>query len=252
VSGPSVEEEVLREVEGFPSTNLTRIFRYAGRVLPETLGGGCLWMAARLARLLKERKPGIRVSHYGLGSPGAHATTVSDDGIEKLLYEPSLFQVRPFSLTRFAADPQHCASETYPRSETRPFELRFSRVEPDLLRMELLSPRGVLKRSFQYVFRAPVTIDEADPYAHLPFIEPQDQLYLYFLNPDFSKSVLMMNTRRGHLNVGKVFGRLYVEYEPGFKSRFESCAERLRMSVDDLGKLLHEGLAIHNSQYPGG
>jgi hypothetical protein len=250
VSCPSVEEAVLREVESFPSTNLTRLFRYAGRVLPETVGGGCLWMAARLARLLKERKPGIKVSHYGQGPPGSHATTVSDDGVEKFLYEPSLFQVRPFSLTRFEADARCCTSETYPKSETRPFELRFRMTESDLLRMEMLSPRGVLKRSFQYIFRTPVTVNEDDPYADLPFIEPQDQLYVYFLNPDFSKSVLMVNTRMGHISVGRVYDRLYVEYEPGFKSRFESCAERMRMTAVELRKLLNEGLEIYKSHYP--
>jgi hypothetical protein len=252
VSGPSVEEAVLREIERFPSTNLTRLFRHAGRFLPDSAGGGCLWMAARLARLLKQRKPGIKVSHYSLGAPGDHTTTVSDDGVDKLLYEPSLFQVRPFSLTRFEADDRQCTSETYPKSETRPFELRFSRSEPDLLRMEMLSPRGVLKRAFQYVFRTPVAVNEDDPYADLPFIEPQDQLYVYLLNPDLSKSVLMVNTRLGHLNVGKTFGRLYVEYEPGFQSRFEACAERMQMSEAELRQLLKEGLEIYKSHYPNG
>jgi hypothetical protein len=251
VSESSVEEAVLREVESFPSTNLTRIFRYTGRILPEAVGGGCLWMAGRLARLLRERQPGISVCHHGLGEPGSHATTVSDDGVQKWLFEPSLFQVRPFSLTRFEADPRYCTSETYPKSEIRPFELRFSRAEPDLLRMEMLSPRGVLKRSYQFVFRTPVTIGE-DPYAGLPFIEPQDQLYIYLLNPDFSKSVLMVNTRMKHINVGRVWDRLYVEYEPGFQARFENCAERLQMTPTELRTLLFEGLEIHNAQYPNG
>jgi hypothetical protein len=209
-------------------------------------------MAARLARLLRERKPGITVSHYSLGFPGSHTTTVSDDGVEKLLYEPSLFQARPFSLTRFEADARQCTSETYPRSATRPSELRFSRMESDVLRMELLSARGVLKRAFQYVFRTPVTINEDDPYADLPFIEPQDHLYLYQLNPDFSKNVLMVNTHLKHINVGKVLDRLYVEYEPGFESRFENWAERLGMTADELRKLLNDGLEIYKAQYPNG
>jgi hypothetical protein len=118
--------------------------------------------------------------------------------------------------------------------------------------MEMLSSRGVLKRAFEYVFRAPVSINEEDPYADLPFIEPQDHLYLYRLNPDLSKDVLMVNTRMKHINVGKVLDRLYVEYEPGFKSRFEHWAERLQMTADELRKLLNEGLEIHNAHYPTG
>jgi len=244
-----VEEQVLREVEWFPSTNITRILRHAGRSVPDAVGGGCLWMAARLCRLLRQRRPGIRLSHHDLGEPGSHTTTISDDGCERLLYEPSLFQVRPFSLTRFDADPGCCTSATFPRLDTHPMQLRFSRPEPGCLRMELLSPRGTLKRAYNYVFRAPVELNEDDPYGGLPFIEPQDHLYVYTLNPDFTKSVLMLNVRTRRFNVGRVRDKLYVDSEPGFDSRFEKVAARMHLTPQGLRDLMGAALEIHNAHH---
>jgi hypothetical protein len=244
-----VEEQVLREVEAFPFTNLTRLYRHAGKVLPEALGGGCLWMAARLARLLRTRLPGIAVTHHDLGTPGSHLATVSNDGREMLLYEPSLFQVCPFSLTRFAADPACCTSDVFPPLET-PMRLRFSRPSPSLLRMELLSPRGNVQRVFPYVIEHPAAINEEDPYVGLPFPEPQDQLYLHVLNEDFSKSVLIVNTRTRRITVGRVREQLYVDSEPGFNSRFERVAGRLHLTDRELRDLLGGALEIHRGYYP--
>lgn len=245
----SVEEQVLREVESFPSTNITRILRHAGKSLPDAIGGGCLWMAARLTRLLRTRRPNLVLTHYDLGEPGSHTTTISDDGRQRLLYEPSLFQMRPFSLTRFDADPSCCTSDTFPKLDTNPMQLRFTRTEPDILRMELLSPRGTLKRAYNYVFRAPVTLNEDDPYDGFPFIEPQDHVYVYALNPDFSKSVLMLNVRTRRFNVGRVRDKLYVDSEPGFDSRFEKTAERMALTPQGLRDLLIEALEVHNAYH---
>jgi len=207
-------------------------------------------MVAKLARLLYQRKPGLTLTHYDLGSPGSHTTTISDDGQERLLYEPSLFQVRPFSLTRFAADPNCAVSDTFPKAERNPMALRFAWAESGALRMELVSPRGTLKRAYEYVFSAPVMVNLDDPYVGLPFIEPQDQIYVYTLNPDFSKSVLMLNTRLGHINVGRVWGKLYIESEPGFTFRFEQTAERLGLTPKELRDLLGEALSIYRGKYP--
>jgi hypothetical protein len=245
----SVEEQTLRDVERFPFTNVTRLYRHAGTVLPDAVGGGCLWMAARLARLLRERLPRHKVTHHDLGTPGSHLMTVSDDGRERLVYEPSLFQVAPFSLTRFDDDPSLCTSDVFPPLEV-PMRLRFGRPSADTLRVELLSPRGSLQRALDYSCEQPVRVDEDDPYKALPFLEPQDQLYIHILNPDFSKSVLLMNTRTRRVNVGKLRDRLYVDSEPGFDSRFERIGARLQLSAGQLRDLLHGALAIHNAHYP--
>lgn len=246
----SVEAQTLRDVEEYPSTNITRILRHAGKTLPDSVGGGCLWMAGRITKLLRARRPHLKLCHYDLGEPGSHTTTVSDDGRERLLYEPSLYQIRPFSLTRFDADPRQCTSEAYPKLDANPMQLRYTRIPPESLRMELLSPRGTLKRAYTYLFRAPVSINEDDPYAGLPFIEPQDQLYVYTLNPEGSKSVLMLNVRTKRFNVGRVRDRLYVDSEPGFESRFEKIAARMLLGSADLRALMLEALEVHNAQYP--
>jgi hypothetical protein len=247
----TVEAEALRAVEDFPFTNLTRLYRHAGETLHESVGGGCLWMAARLARLLRERKPGLVISHHDLGTPGSHLVTVSDDGAERLLYEPSLFQVRPFSLTRLAADPACCTSDVYPPLDP-PMRLRFHLPEGPRLRVELLSPRGNVQRVFPYLFARPALVNEDDPYAGLPVEEPQDQLYIHILNADGNKSLLMMSTRTGHLTVGRLREQMYVDTEPGFTSRFERIAERMRLTVKELRDLLAAGLEIHRSIYPDG
>jgi hypothetical protein len=244
-----IEDQVLREVEAFPFTNITRLYRYAGKVPPDAVGGGCLWMAARLARLLRARKPGLAVSHHDLGTPGSHLATISDDGKERLLYEPSLFQVRPFSLTRMEANPTSCTSDVYPPLDI-PMTLRFARPTASLLRVELLSPRGNVQRVFPYVLDRPAPMNEDDPYAGLPFLEPQDQLYVHILNPDFSKSVLMMNTRTRRITVGRIRDQMYVDSEPGFNSRFERIAARLQMSDKELREWLGAALDIHNGHYP--
>jgi len=245
----SLEAELLRQVETFPFTNLTRLYRHAGKVLPDAVGGGCLWMAGRLARMLRTHKPGLAVTHYDQGSPGSHLVTLSDDGRERLLYEPSLFQVRPFSLTRFETDPAWCTSDVFPPLDP-PMKLRFSRPAAAQLGVELLSPRGNVQRVFLYVLQTPVVVNEDDPYAGLPFMEPQDQLYVHILNPDGIKSVLMMNTKTRHITVGRVRERLYVDTEPGFATRFERFADRLQMSDRQLRALLAEGLEILDSHYP--
>jgi hypothetical protein len=244
-----VAEQVLREVESFPFTNLTRLYRQAGKVLPEALGGGCLWMSARLARLLRARLAGVAVTHHDLGAPGSHLATVSHDGRERLLYEPSLFQVRPFSLTRFDADPTCCTSPVFPPLDN-PMQLRFSRPTPAVLRMELLSPRGNIQRVFPYLFQQPAPMNEEDPYADLPPLEPQDQLYVHVLNADNSKSILIMNTRTRRITIGRVREQMYVDTEPGFNSRFERIAARLEMTDRELRDLLGGALEIHRGHYP--
>jgi hypothetical protein len=244
-----MEEQTLRDVERYPFTNLTRLYRYAGTVLPDALGGGCLWMAARLGRLLRQRLPHLKVTHHDLGTPGSHLMTVSDDGRQRWLYEPSLFQVTPFSLTRFDADPTYCTSDVFPPLEV-PMRLRFSRPSQAILRAELLSPRGSLQRTLDYRSDRPALVDEDDPYRGLPLLEPQEQLYIHVLNPDFSKTVLMMNTHTRRLNVGKVRDRLYVDTEPGFDSRFERVAQRLELSAAGLRDLLEGAVAIHNAHHP--
>lgn len=246
----SIEEQVLREVESFPSTNITRLYRHAGTFLPEAVGGGCLWMAARLTRLLRERRPGITVSHFDLGEPGSHTTTISDDGTQRLLFEPSLFQVRPFSLTRFAADPTCCTCDVYPRVEPRSPQLKFAWLGPGRLSMELLSPRGNPKRVYQFVFESPASINIDDPYRGLPFLEQQDNLSVYLLNPDGSKSLLLVNTKTRRINVGRVRDKLFLDSEPGFNSRFEKFAERMRMTDRQLRDLLFGAVEIHNARYP--
>jgi hypothetical protein len=242
-------EQALREVEAFPFTNVTRLYRHAGKVLPDAVGGGCLWLAARLARLLRQRKPDLAIRHYNLGTPGSHQMTISDDGHEQLLYEPSLFQVCPFSLTSLAAYPDSCTSDVFPPLDN-PMKLHFSRPEPALLRVELLSPRGHVQRVFPYVVDHPIAVNEDDPYAGLPVLEPQDQLYLHVLNADFTKSILMMNTRTRHITVGRVREQMYVDTEPGFASRFERIASRLQMTEKQLRELLGGALEIHHEHYP--
>jgi len=244
----SLEAEVLRQVESFPFTNVTRLYRYAGKVQADAVGGGCLWMAARLARLLRTHNPDLAITHHDLGTPGSHLVTISDDGRERLLYEPSLFQVRPFSLTRFEADPAWCTSDVFPPLDPC-MKLRFAPPAVGQLRVELLSPRGNVQRVFNYVLQTPIVVNEEDPYAGLPFIEPQDQLYVHLLNPDGMKSLLMMNTKTRHITVGRLRERLYVDTEPGFATRFERFAERLRMSAGQLRHWLAGGLDILNSYF---
>jgi hypothetical protein len=244
-----VEDLILRQVEAYPATNITRLFRHAGKQLPEAIGGGCLWMAAQVARLLRARKPGITVTHYNLGTPGSHTTTVSDDGTDRKLYEPSSFQVQPFSLTRFASDRSCCTSDTFPPKGGK---LTFRWTTPATLRMELVSPRNNPLRTLDYKLDVPVPLNVDDPYAGLPFLDAQDQLYIHLLNSDGSKSVLMLGTRTKRLNVGRAWDRLFIETEPGFDSRFEAVAQRLGLTSKELRALLGEALEIHNAQYPQG
>jgi hypothetical protein len=245
----SLEAELLHQVESYPFTNVTRLYRWAGTVLPEAAGGGCQWLAARLAWLLRKHKPSLAVTHHDLGTPGSHLVTISDDGSERLVYEPSLFQIRPFSLTRFDADPACCTSEVFPPLDPG-MKLLFSRPTPAELRVELLSPRANVQRVFVHRLDVSVAVDENDPYAGLPFMEPQDQLYVHLLNPDGFKSILMMNARTGHITVGRARDRFYVDTEPGFASRFERFASRMKMSEARLRELLHGARHILCRQYP--
>jgi hypothetical protein len=239
------EADLLRQVESFPFTNVTRLYRHAGQHLPETVGGGCLWMAAKLARLLRAHKPDLRVTHYDLGTPGSHLITISDDGRERLLYEPSLFQIRPFSLTHFEADPSACTSDVFPPLDPS-MTLRFSHPKRSQLRVELLSPRGSVQRVFTHLLDTPVSLNEADPYVGLPFMEPQDQLFIHLLNPDGVKSILMMNTTTRHITLGRAREKLYVDTEPGFNARFERFARRLEMTEQQLRELLQGAWKIHH------
>jgi hypothetical protein len=245
----SLEAELLRQVESYPFTNVTRLYRSAGTVLPEAVGGGCQWLAARLARLLRQHKPQLRVAHHDLGTPGSHLVTISDDGSERLVYEPSLFQIRPFSLTRFEADPACRTSDVFPPLDPA-MKLRFSRPTPAELRVELVSPRGNVQRVYVHRLDIAVPMDENDPYAGLPFMEPQDQLYVHLLNADGFKSMLMMNSRTGHITVGRARDRFYVDTEPGFASRFERFASRMQMNETQLRELLLGARAILCRQYP--
>ncbi len=247
----SVEEQTLREAEAIPCTNMTRLFRAVGRILPEHIGGGCLWIAAKLGERLERRLPGIRVRYFDLGFPGSHTTTVSDDGQDCKVYEPSLFQVRPFSLTQFRRDPRQCLSETFPLEGGYRVTLRYSWLSPDEeLKMEALSPRGYTLREFRYQLHSPVAIHAADPYAGLPFIDAQDSIFVHVLNPDYTKTMLTLGTRTRRLNVGRQSDRLYIESEPGFQSRFERVAGQLGVSGRELRELLFEAVEIHNSHYP--
>jgi len=247
----SVEAQVLGEIETLPTNNITRIFRHVDRVPPEAVGGGCMWMAARLARLLRQRKPGVQITHYDLGAPGSHTTTVSDDGSGRLLYEPSLFQVQPFPLSVFAADPSQCYSDTHPLPVQFPARLKFSWIKPgQVLGMALVSVRGYPNRSFEYLLEPAVAVNEDDPYGGLPFIDQQEQIYLYALTPDGNKHSVTMNVRTRRINVARVGDRMYVDSEPGFGSRFERLAERVGLSDRELRQLLGEAVEIHNSVYP--
>jgi hypothetical protein len=246
-----IEEQVLREAEAFPCTNMTRLFRSAGRVLPENVGGGCLWIAAKLGERLERRLPGIRIQYFDLGVPGSHTTTVSDDGRDRKVYEPSLFQVCPFSLTQFLHDPRQCLSETFPLEGGYRITLKYSWLSKDEeLKMEALSPRGYTLREFRYQLRSPAAISAADPYADLPFIDAQDSVFVHVLNPDYTKTMLTLGTRTRRLNVGRQSDRLFTESEPGFQSRFERVASQLEISDRELRELLFEALEIHNRHYP--
>jgi hypothetical protein len=243
--------QALGEVESYPTTNITRLFRFSGTILPDAIGGGCLWMAARLGRMLRTRTPGSNVAYYDIGAPGSHTTTVVVDDGDRKLYEPSLFQVSPFSLTRFEKNPDDCFSDTYPLEGGYRVKLKFSWDRPDeILRMELLSPRGYTLRDYRYRLQAPVTVNEEDPYAGLPFMDQQDQLYIHILNSDRTKTALTLGTRTRRMNIGRQSDRLFVEMEPGFDSRFEKVAEKLQMTSKQLRDLLYQALEIHNAQYP--
>lgn len=245
------EVEVLQVVESYPTTNMARLFRYAGTILPDAIGGGCLWMAARLARLLRARTPGLDVRHYDLGYPGSHTTTVTHEGSDRKLYEPSLFQVRPFSLTHVSKNETECLSETFPLEGGYRLQLKFTWVRPEeVLRMELVSPRGYTIREYKYLLGSPVAVAEDDPYGGLPFLDQQDQLYLHVLNPNHTKTILTLGTRTKRMNVGRMSDRLFVESEPGFDSRFEQLAGRLQLTAQQLRELLGQALEIHNAHYP--
>jgi hypothetical protein len=244
-----LEVDLLRQVESYPFTNVTRLYRFAGTLLPDAVGGGCLWLAARLARLLHEHRPDLKLTHHDLGTPGSHLLTLSDDGREKLVYEPSLFQVQPFSLTRFEVDPNHRTSDVFPPLDPC-MKLRFSRPGPAELRVELVSPRGHVQRVFVHRLDVAAKLDENDPYAGLPFMEPQDQIYVHLLNPDGIKTILMMNVQTGHITVGRVREHLYVDTEPGFATRFQRIAERMELSEAGLRDLLSGARDILHSHYP--
>ena len=245
----SLEAELLRQVEAYPFTNVTRLYRFAGTVLPDAVGGGCLWLAARLARLLHQHRPGLVVMHHDLGTPGSHLLTLSDDGRERLVYEPSLFQVRPFSLSRFEIDPACCTSDLFPPLDPC-MKLRFSHAAHGELRVELVSPRGHVQRVFVHRLDVAVSVDENNPYAGLPMMEPQEQLYVHLLNPDGIKTILIMNTRTGHITVGRVREHLYVDTEPGFATRFQRIAERMELSEAGLRDLLAGARDILCRHYP--
>lgn len=248
----SVEAQALGEIETLPTNNITRIFRHVDRLPPVSVGGGCMWMAARLAKLLRQRKPGIAITHYDLGSPGSHTTIVSDDGTGRLLYEPSLFQVQPFPLAVFEADPTQCYSDTHPVNVQFPARLKFTWITPGkVLEMALVSVRGYPNRAFQYLVDPPqpVVVNEDDPYGGLPFIDQQEQVYVYALAPDGSKHSVTMNVRTRRINVARVGDRMYVDSEPGFGSRFERFAERVGLSEHELRTMLGEAVEIHNGVY---
>ena len=247
----SIDEQLLREVEAYPSTNVTRLFRFAGRVLPDTIGGGCLWLAAKMGGRLLERIPGLKVRYYDLGAPGSHTTTLSDDGRERKLFEPSLFQVRPYVLNRLTADPQDCYSDTFPMEGGYTIRLKYTWVKPEeMLKMEMLSPRGYTLREYLYRFQAPIAANPDDPYAGLPFLDQQDTIYVHVLNPDYTKTMLTLGTRTRRMNIGRQSDKLYIESEPGFQGRFEHVAKQMQVTEKQLRDLLGEALEIHNGHYP--
>jgi hypothetical protein len=150
-----------------------------------------------------------------------------------------------------AKDEKEGLSETFPVEGGYRLKLKFTWVQPDeILRMELVSPRGYTIREYRYLLHAPVVVDEADPYGGLPFMDQQDQIYLHLLNANHTKTILTLGTRTRRMNVGRMSDRLFVESEPGFDSRFEQIAVRLQMTVRQLRELLGQALEIHNGHYP--
>jgi len=96
-------DQIVRELAFKPFNNFTKVLRWAGDRVPETLGGNCIWFAHQLMGVLEVHFECVRpVSAIN----GVHFGVVGESGGRRYYMDPSLLLNRALPLNDLGDWPQ--------------------------------------------------------------------------------------------------------------------------------------------------